>query len=227
MTSVKIQKDLHVILDGTLLERVKQTKFLGVLIDEGLTWKHHIDCISKTLSTNIGVMNKLKHFIPDCILHTLYCTLILPYLNYGILKWGNTCKTYLDKLIKLQKWAIRTVSNSHYRSHSGPLFAKYNVLTVDDMYLLELGVFMFRYSMSDLPSAFNDYYFTKRSDIHRYQTRNVNDLNLVLNKKAFSDHSIRTSGPILWNSLEKTLKTSKSIKHFRNQLKQKLISNYK
>ena len=166
-------------------------------------------------------MNKLKHFIPDRILHTLYCTLILPYLNYGILIWGNTCKTYLDKLIKLQKWAIRTVSNSHYRSHSRPLFAKYNVLTVDDMYLLELGVFMFRYSKSELPTVFNDY-FTKRSDIHRYQTRHVNDLNLTHNKKAFSDHSIRTSGPILWNSLEKTLRTSKSIKHFRNQLKQKL-----
>ena len=94
------------------------------------------------------------------------------------------------------------------------------------MYLLELGVFMFRYSKSELPTVFNDY-FTKRSDIHCYQTRHVNDLNLTYNKKAFSDHSIRTSGPILWNSLEKTQRTSKSIKHFRNQLKQKLISNYK
>ena len=226
MTSVKVQNDLHIKLDGTLLERVKHTKFLGILIDECLTWKVHIDCISKTLSRNIGVMNKLKHFVPDRILHTLYCTLILPYLNYGILIWGNTCKTYLDKLIKLQKWAIRTVSNSHYRSHSGPLFAKYNVLTVDDMYLLELGVFMFKYSINDLPTAFNNY-FTKRSDIHRYQTRHINDLNLTSNKKAFSDHSIRTSGPIVWNSLEVTLKTSKSIKIFRNQMKQKLISNYK
>ena len=226
MTSVKIKNDIHVKLDGTLLERVKHTKFLGVLIDECLTWKHHIDCISKTLSKNIGVMNKLKQFVPDRILHTLYCTLILPYLNYGILMWGNTCKTYLDKLIKLQKWAIRTVSNSHYRSHSRPLFAKYNVLTVDDMYLLELGVFMFKYSKSELPTVFNDY-FTKRSDIHRYQTRHLNDLNLTHNKKTFSDHSIRTSGPILWNSLDKTIKTSKSIKQFRIQLKQKLISNYK
>ena len=76
------------------------------------------------------------------ILHTLYCTFILPYINYGILIWGNTCKTYLDKLIKLQKWAIRTISKSHYRSHTRPLFAKYNILNVNDMYSLELGVFM-------------------------------------------------------------------------------------
>ena len=106
MTSTKTREDLNVLLDNTVLERVKFTKFLGVLIDECLTWKNHIDCISKTISWNIGVMNKLKHYIPYRILHTLYCTLILPYLSYGILIWGNTCKSYLDKLVKLQKWAI-------------------------------------------------------------------------------------------------------------------------
>ena len=134
MTSTRTREDLNVTLDNTALERVKFTKFLGVLIDECLTWKNHINCISKTISRNIGVMNKLKHYIPYRILHTLYCTLILPYLSYGILICGNTCKSYLDKLVKLQKWAIRTVSNSHYRSHTGPLFAKCNCLTVTDVF---------------------------------------------------------------------------------------------
>jgi hypothetical protein len=225
MISAKTLENLNVTLNNTKLERVKFTKFLGVLIDECLTWKNHIDCISKTISRNIGVMNKLKHSIPYRILHTLYCTLILPYLSYGILIWGNTCKSYLYKLVKLQKWAIRTVSNSHYRSHTGPLFAKNNFLTITDMHTLELGVFMYRFSINDLPVAFNDY-FTKRSDIHDYPTRHVNDFNLTNNKKSFSDHAIRTSGPILWNPLPKTIKESKSVKHFRNQLKQKLIKVY-
>ena len=222
MSSVK---HIEIILDNTSLERVQKTKFLGVLIDECLTWKSHIDCVSKTLSRNIGIMNKLKHFIPDRIMYTLYCTLVLPYLNYGLIIWGNTCKTYLSKLVKLQKWAIRTVSNSHYRSHSRPLFARYNVLTVEDMYTLELGVFMYKYSIGDLPSAFSGY-FTKRSDIHDYPTRHVNNFQLTKNKKFFSDHAIRSCGPILWNSLELSLKKSNSVKHFRKQFKEKLISKY-
>ena len=81
--------DENVILDSTALERVSHTKFLGVLIDDCLTWKNHIDCVSKTISCNIGVMNKLKHFVPTRVLHTLYCTLVLPYLNYGILIMGD------------------------------------------------------------------------------------------------------------------------------------------
>ena len=75
MTSTKTREDLKVLLDNTVLERVKFTKFLGVLIDECLTWKNHIDCISKTISRNIGVMNKLKHYIPYRILHIPYIVL--------------------------------------------------------------------------------------------------------------------------------------------------------
>ena len=67
-------------------------------IDENLTWKNHIDGITKTISRNIGLIFKLQFIIPDRILRTLYCTLVLPYINYGILIWGKACKTYLEKI---------------------------------------------------------------------------------------------------------------------------------
>ena len=100
---------------------------------------------------------------------------------------------------------LRTISNRHYRSHTGPLLAKCNVLTVTDVYTLELGVYMYRFSIDGLPVAFKNY-FSKRSDIHDYPTRPVNDLNLTNNKKSFSDRTIRTRGPILLNSLPKSIK---------------------
>ena len=74
------------------------------------------------------------------------------------------------------------------------------------MYTLELGTFMYRYSINVLPSSLSSY-FTKRSDVHNYLTRHGYNLNLTKNKKTFSDHSVRTSGPRLWNALENSLKT--------------------
>ena len=71
---------------------------------------------------------------------------------------------------------------------------------------------MYRFSVNDLPAVFKEY-FTKRSVIHDYPTRHINDLNITCNEKSFSDHAIRTSGSILWNSLTKTLKESKTIRH--------------
>ena len=164
---------------------------------ENLSWKNHIDGITKTISRNIGVINKLKFIIPKRILHTLYCTLVLPYINYGILIWGKACKTYLEKIHKLQKWAVRIISNSHYRSHSAPLFQKHDILNIYDSYKLELGVFMYKYFNGLQPMSFNAF-FTKPPDIHNYDTRNKSTHNPTRNKKVFADKAIRTTGPILW-----------------------------
>ena len=123
-------ENFDIILDDVKLARVNNTKFLGVIIDENLTWKNHIDGITKTISRNIGIMNKLKFFVPERILRTLYCSLVLPYINYGILIWGKACDMYLCKIHKLQKWAMRVISNSHYRSHTASIFLKYIILNV-------------------------------------------------------------------------------------------------
>ena len=216
---------LNIKLDGVSLNRVSSTKFWGVITDENLTWKNHIDAISKTISRNIGVLTKLKHFVPENILYSLYCTLILPYINYGVLIWGNTCKIYLDKIFKLQKWAIRTISNSHYRSHTGPLFSKYNVLNVHDTFKLNLGIFMYKHHTNQLPPIFSTY-FTKHVQTHNYPTRNAQDYSINITKKMFSDRAIRNCGPYFWNSLYKTLKQCKTTKHFRNELKSVLLSVY-
>ena len=184
MTSMEDQSvnNVDIILDKTKLKRVDKTKFLGVTIDENLSWKNHIDGITKTISRNIGMINKLKFIIPERILHTLYCTLVLPYINYGILIWGKACKTYLEKIHKLQKWAVRIISNSHYRSHSAPLFQKHDILNIYDSYKLELGVFMYKYFNGLLPMSFNAF-FTKLPDIHNYDTRNKSNYNPTRNKK--------------------------------------------
>ena len=94
------------------------------------------------------------------------------------------------------------------------------------MFNLELGVFMFKYSSNELPNVFNAF-FMKRSDIHNYPTRHANDLNLTNNKKHFSDKAVRSSGPVLWNSLCTSLKSANSSKHFRPMYKNSLISKYK
>ena len=164
------------------LERVNTTKFLGIIIDENLTWKSHIDAISKTISRNIGMLSKMKHYVPGYILYSLYCTLVLPYTNYGILIWGNTCKTYLDNFFKLQKWAIRIISLEHYRSHTGPLFKKNNVLNIFDTFKLELGVFMYKHQTNLLPQTFSNYVI-KHNQIHKYPTRNAEDYGIKKAKK--------------------------------------------
>ena len=96
-------------------------KYLGILIDKNLTWKHHIDAISTKISKGIGLIAKIHHFVRRNILINVYQSLIHPYLTYGIAVWGQACKTYLDKILVLQKRVMRMYFSDRY-DHAIPLF---------------------------------------------------------------------------------------------------------
>ena len=82
-------------------------KYLGVLIDKHLSWKSHIDFIAPKMSKTIGIISRLRHSVPFNVLTSLYQYLIFPYLSYGIVAWGRATKTQINKLLVLQKRALR------------------------------------------------------------------------------------------------------------------------
>ena len=74
------------------LEQKDYVKYLGVLLDSTLSWKPHIDYISKKVSRIVGVLSRLRHFIPKNTLIKMYKSLLQPLLLYGISTWGQACK---------------------------------------------------------------------------------------------------------------------------------------
>ena len=89
--------NLHI--NNIKLECLEFFNFLGITIDKHLTWKEHINLIANKISRTVGVINRLKNYIPENALLTIYNTLIIPHLNYGILTRGFNS----DKILKIQK----------------------------------------------------------------------------------------------------------------------------
>ena len=81
----------------------------------------------------------------------LYSSLILPYLNYGILVWGNTHQFLLEKILLLQKKSLRVIFTLNPRAHTEELFYDNKLLKINDLYLFQLGQFMFKYNNNKLP----------------------------------------------------------------------------
>ena len=100
------------------LEHKNYVKYLGVLIDSGLTWKDHIDHVASNISKSIGIIAKLRHFVPRSTTSDIYRSLILPYTSYGIILWGQAARVYLNKIFKLQKRALRLMNFGKYTSHA-------------------------------------------------------------------------------------------------------------
>ena len=95
-------------LNGEPLVRVEDSNFL----DQHMNWNAHIQKISNKISISLGIMNRLKRYLPQ-ILRTIDNSLILPHINYSVLVWGFKS----SRISKLQKKAARMISSSRYLNH--------------------------------------------------------------------------------------------------------------
>ncbi len=93
------------------------------------------------------------------------------------------------------------------------------------MYTLDLGLFMYRHDINDLPVAFKDY-FTKLSEINNYKTRHINGLQINIIRNPFQIKVLEQIVPFFGILYQKTLKESTSVKHFRTQFKRHLFKTY-
>ena len=90
--------DFNLAIDDVCLKKEKPIKYLGVYIDSNLSWKPHIEYISKKLKRSLGILSKIRYYIDINILTGLYYALIYPFLTYAIIAWGNTYSTTLKPL---------------------------------------------------------------------------------------------------------------------------------
>ena len=97
-------------INGSPIEHVTTAKSLGVLIDDNLTWRSHIDKLTKKTASGIGA------------LHSIYQALVQPHFNYCNIVWGNCGTTLQDKLQKLQNRAARVLTYSNYDADVNNLF---------------------------------------------------------------------------------------------------------
>ena len=137
----------------TSLERKSYVKYLGVLIDENLSWKHHLLPIASKISTSIGITARLRHFAPLSTLQHIYRSLIQPYLLYGVALWGRADKTHRNKIPCLydQKRALRLMFFCDYKTHAIPVFIPSSLLPLDLLYFKSVAMLMHDVSNNTSP----------------------------------------------------------------------------
>ena len=99
-----IPEELPVLmLDNIVIKRDKITKFLGVYIDENLSWKPQIENVSTKVAKSIGILYKSRHILNKSLLKQLYFSFIHSYLNYANIAWASTHKSKLLPSISASK----------------------------------------------------------------------------------------------------------------------------
>ena len=122
--------------DTNILYADKNVKALEATINIELG-KFYVWLTANKLTLNIKKSNfiaKLRYYVPRKILLNFYKSLIQPYLTYGLPAWGQAGKMYLNKILILQKRALRLLFFADVRDHAVPLFLEANVLPITFLY---------------------------------------------------------------------------------------------
>lgn len=146
-------------LGSTVIEVVPVVKSLGVLFEEHMSWTNQVEAVLNKLAKLVGILCRLRFFLPQSIKQLLYKSLFLSKLSYCYLVWGTTTKTNITKLHKIQKKAVRIIANVPYDTHTEPIFRCLNLYPIHDFYNMTL---LRRYEDG---VKYNDAFLTQLSEL--------------------------------------------------------------
>ena len=186
---------------GQFLEQVSKIKYLGIYIDSHLSWHDHIDYVCDRVSKSINIMTKIKSYLGNQCLTSIYYSLVYPYLIYGSLLRGNNYDNPLSQLIRLQNKAVRIMNDVPLRDHITPHYVHLGLLKFRDIVKFMYNcLFLYDYVSDNKPCNFP---LLLVSEQHDYFTRSASAQQLQIphsriNIRKFCPTVI---GKYYWNDL--------------------------
>ena len=126
-------------INHNLIEETDNVKYLGVHLDNKLSWKIHIEMLTRKLSKVCGVIYKLRHYVPFSTLKLVYYAMFHSHLQYSLINWGRPYKSHYHNLVVLQNKILRACLFLPMHHPTNLLYTKFGVLKLDDMVKMELA----------------------------------------------------------------------------------------
>ena len=139
-------------INNTLIERVTEFNFLGLTVTEYVNWNSHTHNIATKIPRTPGVMKRLKRYLHISAMKLMYDLLILMHLQFEITNWGSEW----DRISKLQKRALRIMTNSKYNAYTEPLFKQLRLPNIKDIFDVQCVKFWYKFVNKKLPNYFRD-----------------------------------------------------------------------
>lgn len=218
------QVDLTLNYSGTVIERVNNIRYLGLHLDQKLSFETHVHETAKYVASIIGVMFKIRSFVPNHVMEKIYNALIHSKLTYMVSCYGTAFKTVLDRLFVLQKRALKMVHNLplDYSTINLFLIKAQRCLPLKSLYTRNVAVTVFQV-LNNL--TLHNMELNYVMDVQR--TRAVSLGNLLPRRSRtvrFGDACFEHNGPLIYNSLPRRLKESPSLLTFKKRVTEYLLS---
>lgn len=188
-------------------------KFLGVYIDDRISFSSHINQITNKLSKSAGILYRIRDCLTPQARLSFYYSFVYPYLSYNIIIWGKTHSYLLDSLFVMQKRIVRNIAAAPFLAHTTPLFREFSILKIPDIFKYAVCCHMFKLKNTfDAPHTAN----TRFRDLPR----------TTYHRLTMTQRAVSFTGPSEWNLLPDHIRNIRKFNCFKKALKSYLLSGY-
>lgn len=204
----------------------KSCKYLGVYLDENLSWKEQISNVKLKLSRGLGIIAKLRHYLPQSMIKLIYYSFFQPYINYGILNWACAPTSTLEPVRTKTNVAVRLMTFSDPYANSTPLFKQLNILNFNHSVCLNLGTLFWKLNNNMLPNCIKDIFTHHHHSNGRSQriiTRTSRYIPIC--RTQYKTRFATSQGLLFWNNLPEKIRKLQSLPQFVAHLRDHLRSS--
>ena len=155
-------------------KRVNKSKTLGVIVDEHLSWNDQIQSIVSKSSKGIGMIRRIKKFVPQSTLLKVYNAIVLSHFDYCSLVWDNCSDYLLNKLQKLQNRAARVITGRTYETRSKDVLKELNWQPLSERLNRNKCIFMHKIKNNVMPQSVIDMFKIKENQVYQLRSNNIN-----------------------------------------------------
>lgn len=189
------------------IRHAEETTFLGVLIDQHLSWNTQVNSICSKLNSAYYAIRILKNSLNREGLMKVYYAMVYSPISYSIMAWGRSKD--MNRVFVNQKRIVRLIFNLDFQESCKPTFIKYKILTIPSIYILKCVLFVRR----------NLQKYNMNGHCHEYNTRHNEQLRIPLHHTTKFKKSPIYNTTVLYNKLPAYLKSSGTAKKFHSGVK--------
>ncbi len=206
------------IFNEHIIDVVSSHTYLGLTFSNNLKWSNHIDDISKRARQRLNLMSPLKFKLDRNSLQIMYTSFVRPTMEYGMVIWGGTYDTDLNKLEKIQIDALRLITGATARSNISLLYDETKMPRLSQRREEAMLVMLYGIKNNLSPSYLSDLIPPDNKDQISYNLRNSMDIVIPLvrldsYKRSFFPHAIT-----LWNKVSLNVRQLPSLKRFKSAI---------
>ena len=209
----KVETGLNIHIDGATVEQVRISKYLGILLNDTLTWSDHVDLVCSKVNRALNLLRRLSWFLPRSLLLIYLKSYILLHFDYCDVVWSSCTQEESRRLESLWNYGCKMVLLRHRDSSSTAARQDLGLTTLTSRRKLHVAQCVHRCLSSQSPPYLSQL-FSSPSSNHNTRSSSTSQLNLPSVRSSFGQRAFSFAGASLWHSLPQTIRSEKNLDSF-------------